>query len=107
MSSVETYVGAIDRILRLEMDLVKAVEETISRSKFEGLGGSEFQKGKELMTLLKSRLSKGDAETLVNASPEENGWEAWRRLNAFYDPTLAVKESEVTADFSLMPQASE
>ena len=98
---MELYVEAADENLKADMELVKQETEAINESKLNELGGSDFTKGKELFTLLLTKTS-GDAEQLVKASPPDNGLEAWRRLHAFYDPTLAIQESEVSAGLTLM-----
>ncbi|MDA8582756.1 hypothetical protein N9L68_00955 [bacterium] len=99
--AVERYVDAADEHLRKQMDPVKTVKVAITEESFKMLGGTDFSKGKQLMTLLMAKTSS-DAQTLVIGSPEDNGWEAWRRLHSFFELTLAVRESEVSADFSLM-----
>ena len=100
-SDLERYVDAVDEKLKEEMNLVKDQKEEITERKFAELGGTRFSKAKDLMTLLLKKTS-GSAQNLIKSCPPDNGFEAWRRMNAFYEPTLAVRESEVMADFAFL-----
>ena len=58
-----------------------------------------------LWRLLKMQREPGsDGRRIVEGVPEDDGWEAWRWLHEHFEPSLAVRESQVLAELSLMTQ---
>ena len=47
-------------------------------------------------------LTEGDARRVVTAGPEGNGYEAWRRLHAHFEPGLACQQGAALNDLSRM-----
>ena len=47
-------------------------------------------------------LTEGEARKVINSVKDEDGFRAWLKLNARFEPGLAVKQGMVLADFSSM-----
>ena len=47
-------------------------------------------------------LTEGEARKVINSVKDEDGFRAWLKLNARFEPGLAVKQGMVLADFSGM-----
>ena len=101
-ADVRGYLDAVDKgaaedLLKCEVSPVEVTEANFTALGAKGL----WTKGHQLWMLVKSKTS-GEALRTILGGPEGNGWEAWRRLNIHYEPSIEVRKGQTAAEFSLL-----
>ena len=67
------------------------------------MGTEWWNKRETLFRFLKKYTSKGsDARKMVQSTNEDNGWEAWQKINMQYEPAIVMKEAVAMAQFTGM-----
>ena len=98
---VEMYVEVVSPELKTGMDEILRRKTPITKE-FIAAKGEEWAKGsRELWALLKNK-TQGEARKLVCSGDTGNGLDAWRRLAAYFEPNLEVKQAQLLAEYSGM-----
>ena len=100
-SDVEDYCEEQFSGMKEILDKVKKSEEEINEAWFDPTEEEWWQKGEMLWRFLK-RYTTSESKKVIQGVREDNGWEAWRKLNMQFEPGLVVREAQVMAQFKNM-----
>ena len=101
-SDVEDYCEEQLAGMKEELKHVKKSDTEVDEIKFMAAGKERWwPQGEALWRFLK-RYTSGDARRVVLGTREDNGWEAWRRLNMQFEPGVVVKEAQAMAEYTGM-----
>jgi hypothetical protein len=89
----EVLVGMKDQLIK-----VKTIQHEIKQI---DLPTEWWNKNETLAKFLK-KYTGGDANRVVMTISNDNGWEMWRKINAMFEPNLAVKQAQYMAQFTGM-----
>jgi hypothetical protein len=102
---VEDYAEASREFLKDAVRLVKAEDGDYEEMWFESreVPGRIASSKKDVWRMLKADTEPGsDGRRVVEGTPQDDGWVAWRRLHEHYEPSLAVREGQVLAELAVM-----
>ena len=98
-SDVEDYCQEMFEGMKDMLEEIRKAEEEINEEWFDPTDEDWWSKGEMLWRFLK-RYTSGEAKRVVMSVREDNGWEAWKKLNQQYEPGLMVREAQVMARFT-------
>ena len=100
-SDVEDYCEEMQPGMKHFLEESRKSKETIGLDNLFNMDAGMWGKKATLYRFLK-RYTEGEANQVVVSVQEENGWEAWRCLHEMFEPSMAMKNAQVSFQFTSM-----
>ena len=100
-SDIEDYAEEVFQGMKDMLDKAKGAENEISEAWFDAAQEQWWNKAEMLYRFLK-RYTGTEARRIVLGVSDDNGWEAWRKLNQQYEPGTVTREAQVLAKYTNM-----
>ena len=100
-SDIEDYTEEVFRGMKEMLDKAKGAENEIAESWFSATEYEWWGKAEMLYRFLK-RFTGTEARRIVMGVSDDNGWEAWRKLNQQFEPGSVTREAQVLAKYTNM-----
>ena len=100
-SDIEDYCEEVFPGMKDMLDKARDADVTVDEVWFEGPASKWWERGDTLYRFLK-RYTGTEARRVVLGVAEDNGWEAWRKLNQQYEPATVTREAQVLARYTNM-----
>ena len=100
-SDIEDYAEEVFQGMKDMLDKAKGAENEISEVWFDAAQEQWWNKAEMLYRFLK-RYTGTEARRIVLGVSDDNGWEAWRKLNQQYEPGTVTREAQVLAKYTNM-----
>ena len=100
-SDIEDYAEEVFHGMKDMLDQAKGAENEISEMWFDAAQEQWWNKAEMLYRFLK-RYTGTEARRIVLGVSDDNGWEAWRKLNQQYEPGTVTREAQVLARYTNM-----
>ena len=92
----ETFPG-----MKEVLEKARDSEVTVDEEWFDATQAAWWGKSDMLYRFLK-RYTGTEARRVVQSVPEDNGWEAWRRLHQQYEPATVTREAQLMSRYTNM-----
>ena len=100
-SDIEDYCEEVFPGMKEMLEKVRESDITVDEPWFDGASAAWWQRGDTLFRFLK-RYTGTEARRVVLGVPEDNGWEAWRRLHQQFEPATVTREAQVLSRYTNM-----